>query len=137
MRRSTRFGMALAFLAFLILLSCSKSDRWDCTKVGRASLISIHSRDSGFVHDSLRIPVVSTCATNFGGNFNSFKPATASSSGKVEVLANYDVCGPGGAGRLGVLIRQDFIFYSDVPGVYYLDFLQPDDSYLTDTILIR
>jgi hypothetical protein len=137
MRKSNLRCLALPIGGILLLSSCSKiNTKEHCIKVARASIISVHSRDTAAVHVPLSIPITFTCATNLGGNFNSFNPASSTTSGKVEVMANYDVCDPGIAG-MGVLLTQHYFFQAESPGIYHLDFLQPDSSVLTDTILVR
>jgi len=123
--------IVFAILSTIVLSNCKKEDK--CVKYIQAYVISTNTPLTGEINKDIMIDVSFGCF-NGCGQFGSFEEDKQGKTLTIKVIAKYEGC----ICTQNAPIRQTtYTFNTAEKGIYYLKFLENDNSYLTDTLIIQ
>lgn len=121
-------------ITFSILLSCSKpQDNTKCISYSSAQVTKVSGPNTALVNQQITV-TISYYLTNGCGHFEGIDATSATNSTTINLKARYEgcICTDNLIGG-----ETNYTFKSDKAGNYYLKFLQPDKTYLVDTIIVN
>lgn len=117
-------------LAFSMLLSCKKTKDNACITHTPAIVAKVSGPNTALVNQEIDL-TVSYILTNGCGHFENLEAASKSNTTTITLKARYEGCV-----CTDILLggQINYTFKSEQAGAFYLKFLQPDNTYLIDTI---
>ena len=117
----------------VILTSCMKDNEDECIEYKQAPVTLTNTPSTGQINSDILINVSFGCI-NGCGQFGSFEETCQGNTLTIKVIAKYEGC----ICTQEAPIRQTtYTFSTAEQGTYYLKFLQNNNNYLTDTLIIQ
>lgn len=123
-------GVIIAFVSFT---SCSKKQENQCLSYTTAQVTKVAGPNTVLVNQETDLTVF-YYLNNGCGKFESLEATSSRSTSIVSLKAKYEGCICTDILLSGQTIYK---FKAEQAGIYYLKFLQPDKTHLTDTIIVN
>ncbi|MBC8046830.1 MAG: hypothetical protein H7Y00_08545 [Fimbriimonadaceae bacterium] len=128
-----RIIQALILFSVIIIFACNKEDKDNCISYDQASIFSADAPSTGLANQNIPIDISFQCR-NGCGHFGSIEETILGDLITIKAIAKYEGC----ACFLGsVNIQTTHSLNISTAGVYYLRFLQSDNNYLSDTLIVQ
>jgi hypothetical protein len=128
------YFVATTIISCLIISGCTKKNKEsDCLSYQFAPVTKITGPNTGYVNQDVRL-IVSFGIFNGCGGFGNFEQAQNGDTTLIKVNAKYQGCI---CTELAGTMDTSFVFRANHTGTYFLKFIQPDHSYILDTLLIQ
>lgn len=123
-----------SIIVLLSLMSCDREIHGgDCISYTTAQVTEVVGPDSALVNQEIEL-VIFYYLANGCGRFESLEETTSGKTTSISLKASYRGC----VCATVVLNGQtSYKFKASQAGVYYVRFLQPNQTYLTDTIIVN
>jgi hypothetical protein len=134
MKKDIIYFFAGPIISSLIISGCTKKNRDSgCLSYQLAPVTKITGPDSGYVNQDISL-IVSFGIFNGCGKFGNVEQTQNADTTFIKLNAKYEGCI---CTQLAGTMDTTFSFRANHAGIYFLKFLQPDQSYLTDTLFIQ
>ena len=132
---SSKLIFRMLFISLSVLfLSCSRKHHSNnCISYNQAPVSNIEGPKSGSVNQVIDITVSFDCI-NGCGQFGRFEQTSKDNTTLIKVIAKYEGCVC--TDNMPTL-QSIYKFKAKKSGTYLLKFLQADNVYLTDTIVVK
>lgn len=123
----------MPFTFFITLLICSGCQKTPCFSIKPAPVTTVFGPDSGVVNSDINFSLTYICS-NGCGEFHTVKEKKNDHTRIIKVKAKYAGC----TCTMAIDTQTTHYFFrTDKPGTYFLRFLQENDSFLEDTLVVK
>ena len=123
----------MAIISFLLLSSCTKKPARDCFYNSTATVKEVNGENTLEVNQEASF-TISYYLNNGCGHFEKMESSSKDNVKTISLLATYSGCA---CPEMLINGEVTYIFKATEPGIYYLKFIQPDLTYLTETITVN
>lgn len=119
---------------FSFLYSCNKTqDNTKCISYSSAQVTKVSGPNTALINQQITV-TISYYLTNGCGHFEAVETTSVNNTTTFNIKAKYEgcICTDNLIGG-----ETNYTFKADKAGSYYLKFLQPDKTYLVDTITVN
>ena len=121
-------------ITLFLLSGCNKSqDNKKCISYSTAQVIKVSGPNTALVYQEINL-TINFYLVNGCGHFEGLEANSLNNSTSISIKAKYEgcICTDNLIGG-----ETNYKFKTEKAGVYYLKFLQPDKTYLIDTITVN
>lgn len=124
---------SLTLIIVVLLFACNKEKNNDCISYNQAPINSVTVPASGQVNQNIPITISFGCY-NGCGQFGSIEETNQGNTKEIKIIAKYEGC----ICTQDAPVRQTtYNFNSTTSGTFILKFLQNNNSFIVDTIIIQ
>lgn len=118
----------------IVLSSCGKTHKANnCISFTKAPVINVEGQNTGLVNQNIPL-TISFNIINGCGQFVNLEQTSNGNTNTISVITKYEGCI---CTQVFITTQTIYNFIATQPGIYYIKFLQAENTYLTHSIVIQ